>query len=631
MLQDIRERFIGTTGKIVLAVILLLLAGTGLNYTITPKQYVAKVNGEEVSGFDFNQAYQSQLARFGGQDLPPAFLDQIQTVALEQTVGLTALRQHLADSGYRVSDKQVSDIIRQDPAFQVDGVFDSELYGRVLAQQFTSKAAYETNMRKRLAISQFQAGLTGSAFMTPAEFRRLIELSNQQREVEYAVMSADAYIDQVTVTDDDIALVYESSPTRFQTPEKVSLEYVLVDDALARDRIDMSDTALQTYFESIKDQYVAQEQRRARHVLLRNDEDPAAATALATELLARITAGESFEDIASEYSDDGGSASRGGDLGFVGRGDFVGPVEEAVFGMQPGELSGIVQSEFGLHIIRLEEIRAGDAPTLASERADVEARYQAEQQGATLLTLQQELGNQLFSADSLQQIADAMNLEILTATDYTENSTLPFGSSDAMRSAVFGADAIEDGKLRDVQIDDSSTAVIRITDRTPSGREPLVSVAESIRTELTGERALALATAQGEQLAGVLDTQPTTDFEALVANTPAQVFPKRLIGRRDTEVPPAVAAATFDAVLSDVDSPVVGSVSAPGVGFVVYRLTRVIAGSASDMPPQQLELARSQLAQREAQLQLDAYGNAVRESASIKYGAALEQNSAPDF
>ncbi|MEL6868583.1 MAG: SurA N-terminal domain-containing protein [Pseudomonadota bacterium] len=634
MLQDIREKFIGTTGKIVLAVILLLLAGTGLNYTITPSQYIAKVNGENVATFEYDQNYSRQASRFGGQELPEAFKQQLSAVALEQTILQTALRQHLEKAGYRLSDAQVSEIIRSDPAFQVDGAFDQETYRRVLAFQNLTPAAFEASFRKRLAIAQFQNSVNESAFMTPAEFRTLIELSNQQREIEYAVLSADNFTDQVTVSDDDVEAVYDTSPTRFQTPESVTVEYVLVDDALARERVDMSEEALQAYFERIKGDYVAQEQRRARHVLLRNDEDPEAAATLAASLLARIQTGEPFADIATEYSDDGGSARQGGDLGWVSRGDFVGPVEDAVFSMQPGDLSDVVQSEFGLHIIRLDDVREGDAPTLASERADVEARYRAEQQGQTLLALQQELGNQLFSADTLQDIADAMSLEVQSAADYTADSTLPFGASDSMRDALFGEGAPADGQLSDVRIDDSSTAVVRVVERTPAGRQPLETVAETIRTELVEERALALAVEQGEQLASVLNTEPLTDFDALVANTPAVHFEKRLIGRGDAEVPAAVAAAAFDAVLSDVAEPVVGNVSASGVGFALYRLTRIVAGDVADVPAQQLEAARRQLAQRDAQAQLGVYTEAVRDQSKVKMGALLdqlEQNAAAQF
>ncbi|MEM7612817.1 MAG: SurA N-terminal domain-containing protein, partial [Pseudomonadota bacterium] len=197
MLYDIRERFIGTTGKIVLAVILLLLAFTGFNYTITPKSYVAKVGGEEISLRRVQNAYRAQLERFGDQELPPVLLNQLQAIAVEQVITETALLQYLDEQGFAISDQQIADSITGLEVFQTDGQFDQELYRRLLAQNVMTPATFERDQRAQLMLSQFQATIATSSFFTPAEFRRLIELSNEQREVEWATVSADAFIDDV--------------------------------------------------------------------------------------------------------------------------------------------------------------------------------------------------------------------------------------------------------------------------------------------------------------------------------------------------------------------------------------------------------------------------------------------------
>ncbi|MEM9171982.1 MAG: SurA N-terminal domain-containing protein [Pseudomonadota bacterium] len=627
MLQDIRERLIGTTGKIMLAIILLLLAGTGLNYTISPAPFIAKVNGEEITPSRFDAAMQEQLGRLGEIDLTPALQQQLQRVALEQAVLDEVLVQYLTEQGYRVSDSQISDAIRAVPDFQVDGQFDRDTYQRLVAQRLGITAArFEANIRRDLMVAQYAGSLRESAFMTPGEVRELIELVNEERELEFASVSVDSFLDQVTIEAEAVQAYYDDSPTRFQTPESAMVDYLLVDPALAQSQVEVSDEALAAYFDEIKADYAAEEERRARHILLRNDEDPAAATATAQDLLARLNAGEAFEPLAEEFSADGGSARQGGDLGWVRRGDFVAPVEEAIFAMQPGELSDIVQSEFGLHIVRLEEVRAGDPPTLQSVRSEVEQRYRQSQESALLLSLQGELADQVFSAESLEDIATAMGMEIRTAAEFTADSPLPFGVNEAINAAVFGEQALSEGQLRDVQLDNDRTAVIRVTARTPAGRQPLEAVAEQIKSTLEREAATTLATQSGQALLDTLLAAPDSAFAEVFADSSAQLNEKAFVTRRAPEVPAAVSAAAFDAVLLN-DALYVGSVQAPGVGFVIYRLTDIKAGDPGQLPAQQLDLTRQQLARRSADAQLNALVMALRDEASIKIGNMIEFDS----
>ncbi|MEM8548698.1 MAG: SurA N-terminal domain-containing protein, partial [Pseudomonadota bacterium] len=547
MLQDIRERFIGTTGKVVLAVILLLLAGTGLNYTISPAAYIARVNGKDISPQRFDSTVRTQLARLGDQTITPELQQQVQRLALEQTIQREILIQHIEAQGFRVSDQQVSDFIRQIPDFQVDGVFDADTYRRLIAQALgQAPAQFENDVRRDLLVTQYTGGLLESSFMSPGEARRLIELFREEREVEYATLSADELLPEVVVDEAAVDAYYNDNPTRFQTPQQAAIDYVLVDTALAQTRVDSSDAALAAFFETIKDDYAAQEERRASHILIRNEDAPAAATELITGLAARLAAGEVFEDLAREYSNDGASASRGGDLGWIRVGDLVGPVESALFGLpEPGAISEIVQSEFGLHIIRLDEVRDGDAPTLLSVRDEVEQRYRESQSAEILLSLQRELADQLFAAQSLEEIAEAMSLEVRTVAAFTETSPVPFGINAAMTDALFGDQAIAEGQLRDVQLDAERSAVVRVTARTPAGRQPLEAVAKEIRETLEREAAVALASERGMALLAQLEAAPEAAFAELFAESGMALAERRYVPRQDPTVPAAVASAIF--------------------------------------------------------------------------------------
>ncbi|MEO1582699.1 MAG: SurA N-terminal domain-containing protein [Pseudomonadota bacterium] len=629
MLQDIRETFIGTTGKIVLGVILLLLAGTGLNYTITPKQFAAKVNGEEIPAVEFDREYRGLVSQFGDQQIPEFFLNQLRDQAVEQVLQTRSVQQHLTDAGYAISDEQVRDFLIQVPGFQIDGRFDQETYQVTLANNGFTPAQYENNLRRVLATQQYLGTLIGTEFVTPAEIREFIELRDEQREIEYAVVSPDAFIDQVTVTDADVTAYFESKPDTYRTPEMVDIDYLTVDSAAARANLAFTEEALSEYFESVAEEYTAPEERRARQILLAIGDDAEASRTEAVALRQRLVAGESFETLASEFSIDGGSARQGGDLGWVRPGDFVGPVEDAVFALEAGELSEVVQSEFGLHILRLDDVRGGGAATLADVREEVEERYRDSLVDDALFDLQARVSDLEFEGATLESIAEQTGLTVASFEGYHERRQQPFGEVAEIRNALFGDGAAEnDASTRFVQYDEASV-LIRVNERRPAGRQPIENVAGQIRELLTEQAAQAVADERGAQLSSVLSTDPNISFEALVLNTEAEAFEKQLVSRNSSIIPAALAAAVFDAP-SDVttDAPHTGSVAAPGAGFVIYRMTRVVPGDPSALPQQQLDATRNQIAQQRAALQVDALARALRRSADVEIGPILERQTA---
>ncbi|MFK8053115.1 MAG: SurA N-terminal domain-containing protein [Woeseiaceae bacterium] len=622
MLQDIREKFIGTTGKIILAVILLLLAGTGLNYTLTPNRFVAKVGGEEISLRAVNDEFRNQLARFGDQELPEAFLTQIRAGAVEQVINQTVLQQFLRDEGFAVSDEMIAKAIREVPDFQTDGKFDRDAYAQILSLNQLSPAGFEASQRQRMMMGQFQQNLAASAFVTPDEFRRLIELTGQKREVEFATISSESFKEDLVVTEEEIAAWYEANPLQYQTPASVELDYLLIDENTARNRIDTSDENLRGYYDSIRSQYEASEQRRASHILLDGDDDE-----LAADVLARIRAGEAFETLVTEFSVDGASARNGGDLGWVTTGVFAGPVEDAVFAMEQGQISDVVESEFGLHIIRLDGVRAGDPPVFEEVRDDVTERYVADRLLGEMTDLRSKLDDQYFDNASMEQMAEALGIEVLRVADFTAQSILPFGREEPIVDALFGANAIGDQALSEpVTLDGNRTVVLRVAERQEAGRQALASVQDDIRERLIEEGAAAIAEERGAQLAGALRSEPTMDFETLVLNSGAELTEKKAIERSDASVPAALTAAVFAAPVPQLGSQHVGSVSAPGVGFLIYRMTNVVPGTVPDVPQAQIDAGRRQLALRNGGAQLDAILSELRSRADVEMGNALELN-----
>ncbi|MEN7342968.1 MAG: peptidyl-prolyl cis-trans isomerase [Pseudomonadota bacterium] len=620
MLQDIREKSVGTGGKVFLAAILILLAGTGLNYTLTPKQFVAKVDGDEVSLRDVNNAFINQLRQYGDAELPESFLNQLRAAAVEAVIDDTVLRRHLIEEGFAVSDDAVRQAILEDPSFQTDGKFDRELYDQLLASNQLSVLGYEQDRRRSMMVGQFQQTLIDSAFITPEEFRKRIELSGQQREVEFATVKAASYLEGVTVSEDEIAVWYEANPDRFVTEEELTLDYVLLDENLARAGITVDETTIRDYYQTVRSQYTGEEQRRARHVLLDSGD-----AELAASLLERIRGGESFEEIAAENSIDGASARNGGDLGFVTEDVFVGPVSDALFAMQPGDISDVVESSFGLHILRLDEIRAGTPPEFEAVQEDVTEQYYSERVGPELEALKDTLTDQFFEQAGLEQIATSLGATVNRVEAFTPSSVLPFGREEALVNALFGEDAIGEGAVSEpVELSGDRTVVARVVARKPEGRQPLADVSDEIRERLTETAAEEIANERGAQLAGALRTAPNVDFEALVLNSGAELAEKRFIDRRDVTAPAALAAAVFDAPRPSPGAPQVGSVSAPGVGYIIYRVSDVRPGSVPDLPQAQIDAGRRQLASQIGTSQVIAIRSALRDDADVQMGDLLE-------
>ena len=630
MLQNLREAFIGTTGKVMLAVILLLLAGTGLNYTITPQPFLAKVDGDEVSeqrvNFAFRQLAQQVAAQFGDQALSSEpFLRQVRAEAVNRVVTEVALSSHLTDDGYAISDTQVARSITSNPEFQTDGEFDEDLYTRILASARLSKTLYEANERERLLIGQLSNNLAASAFVTPEEFRRVIELTYEQREVEYAVLPPETFLEGVVVGDDEVASWYESNPTRYQTPAEATVDYVQVDSALARERIEIEDAQLRAHYEKTRDFYKTPEQRRARQVLLRTNEDEAAAREQAIGLVARLRAGEPFEDIARTYSQDGGSARQGGDLGWLSPNDYPdAAVDAAIFSQVANQVSDVVESDFGLHIIQVTDIRSGDIEPFEAVVEDVRQDYLDEQLAAELFALEEALADQLFESDTLEQIAEALGIQIQTVESLNEGAPGPFGPSPDVSETVFGLERLEVGEVSEpISLSGDRTILLRVSARSDAGRQPLEAVAKEIAEELRQQAAADVAAERGAQLAAALSAAPEAEFEPLLADSGATYTATRAVGRNDAEAPAALVAAVFAADVPD-DGVHVGSVSAPGVGFVVYRISDVIPGSPGDITQQQIEAVRAQFARRLGTSDMLALQQSVLDDTSIEIGTALD-------
>jgi peptidyl-prolyl cis-trans isomerase D len=365
MLQRIHD----TMGKWVVVVILGLIAVTFIFWGVgdfqnVGAQFAAKVNGEDVPLTDFNRALQireNQYRTIYRSELPEDVRRELRRAVVDELVRDAALRQRVEEQGYRASVARIDEAIRDVEAFQVDGEYSDQLAVGVLANQGFTPAMFRALTRESLEVGDLQNGIVDSTFLTPAEFRRYIELYNQRREVAYALFDLEPFRASITIDDAAIAARYENNQASYQTAETVDLEYVELALADVAATVEVSEEELRAAYEEERARFETMEQRHARHILIEvADGQDDAARAAAEAVLARLRGGEDFAAVAAEVSADAGTKAQGGDLGWISRGMLVGPFEDALFALETGGLSEAVRSDFGFHVIRLDEVRAGE-------------------------------------------------------------------------------------------------------------------------------------------------------------------------------------------------------------------------------------------------------------------------------
>ena len=372
MLQVIRDRFTGAFAGVLLGMLAVSFIFFGIgNFNFLNAGNVATVEGVDISVFQLENEYQNRLLQLPDYgELPPSTLQLIRANTLEQLIRETLLEVHISEEGYRVGDEQVAEMIQAEPQFQEGGQFKKELYYAWLDQMVVDPRVFEAQQRQGLRSSQIQRGIGATAFVTPSEYRRYLNLYAEQRMASIATFDIASLAETIVVKDEDIQSYYDARPDDFRSPESVDFEYLELNRATLGEEIEISDDVLQDYYAENSGRFLQDEQRSASHILITFDNDEAAAEEQAAALTARAQAGEPFEDLAKQYSKDSGTANNGGALGSVMQSQMPGALGDAIFSMDQGDIYGPVRTEFGFHVVRLLEITPGGPLPLDQVRGE---------------------------------------------------------------------------------------------------------------------------------------------------------------------------------------------------------------------------------------------------------------------
>jgi peptidyl-prolyl cis-trans isomerase D len=498
----------------------------GYNRFMSNEQAVARVGGEPITPQQFEAAHRERLQQIRqslGENFDPSIFDTpaARQATLEAMLADRALRKEAASAHVAVSENRLRQVIGSIPAFQDEGKFSYERYKTLLAAQGMSEASFELRLREDLARQTLLEGVARSALVPAAVAQRLTQLVQETRSVRDKRFRPEDFIAQVKVTDDQVKAHYEANRSQFEIRESIDVQLLaLTLDDIAR-QINVPPAELQTYYEQNKASFTEAEQRRASHILLTVGEggsakDKEGARKLAQDLLARVRAKpEEFAALARQYSKDPGSAGNGGDLGFFGRNMMVKPFEDAAFSLKPGEISDIVESEFGLHVIRVTEVKGGAVQPFEQVRSQIEATYRRQQAQKKFAEAAEQFTNLVYEqADSLQPAADKLALKLQTVPNVTREGPprqAPAAAllTPAVVQALFADDAlVKKRNIAAVEVGGNALVSARVAEHRPASVRPFEEVSAQVREQLQRAQAMTLAREAAKAAAEALRKSP---------------------------------------------------------------------------------------------------------------------------
>ncbi|WP_448213338.1 SurA N-terminal domain-containing protein [Colwellia sp. MEBiC06753] len=634
MLESIREGSQGIIAKVILGFIILTFAVAGIGgYTSSVDNSVATVNGEKISQQAFDQAYQSQRNRMTQQfgemfdtlSADPNYMANFRKGVIDSLINEKLIDQNVDELALRISDEEIKKTIRTMPEFQVNGVFDNNRYLAIINQSgFYQSSDFRDYLRVEMTRRQLSQALVSTEFSLPYQSAQLTALQNQKRDIAYAIVGAQQFTDSVEVTTEEITSFYQNNQSMFENQELVKLDYVALNVADIAKSIEVSDEEVEAFYNENINEFSQDEQRRISHILVEFGDDEAAAQSKAQALLERINSGEDFAEIAKTESADTYSGENGGDLEWIERGVMDEAFDEAAFSLaSAGDVSDVVKSSFGFHIIKLTEFTPKQVKPFAEVKEELIARVSNDKAQNKFFELQQELARVSFEfPDSLDDAAAVINGEVKTSEWVSRlGNPAPFDAPNLI-DAAFSDIVLQEHMNSDlIEVNDSLVMVVRLREHQAASVKPLSEVEPQIAERLTNQKATEKAQTVVEELVAKLAAGESidTDLEAVNSTFTQQADVARFGGTIDS----AIVRKAF--VLPH---PVEGGVSASSAtlangDLAVVQVTAVKAGEATENPTL-AEQKTNQLAQATYQ----SYVNALKANAKITQRKQVEASNA---
>ena len=620
MLQDIRDNSQGVIAKVIIGLIVAIFVLFGAESIIgglTRAPGIAEVNGEEISDFQLQQGVQELINSIGGsaEGIDQSLLEQI---AINQIVEETLLRQAAQAAALGISAERIDRAIIDNPNFQVGGRFEPEFAVRTMNSQGFSIQSYKDALSRQMLLSQVVNAYSSSGFATESELQTLASLSAQTRDFRYLTIPPGTRTLGTPITGDEIASYYESNQTRFVRPESVTVDYVVLDKTSLADAIELEEGAVQAQYEIERSSFEGSAEKRASHILFETGSTLSVDQAIeaATAAIERLNLGESFESLALELSSDQVSAEEGGDIGFSDGSAFPSEIEEALEGLVVGDTAGPVETEFGIHVVKLTEDNSAVFQSFDEVAARIERDLKSAQVEQSFAGALSDLSNLAFESSDLQRLSDELGLDILTSGDFDRSGGGGLFSEPRILEAAFSDEVMLDGNNSDViEIGEERAVVLRVNTITPEGILPLDDVEPEIAVALRSQMERDAVTALGNELATLLEAG--SDTELFLADNELQWRSEVAVRRTQSNVNREIIESIFA-----LPAPASGSVSRSQLSltngtFVMAELTSVTEGSFDALADAEKSAMRESVVGDLGSSELRAFVANLRETGDI--------------
>ena len=582
MLQGMREGARSPWILVIIGLIVLSFVLTGAeSLTFNGSQSgAAEVNGEEISLNELQFAIERQrrqLSELYGDQIDPSFLDDdlLRPSVLNGLIEQALLSDYAASLEIASSPKAVGRAITNNPAFQIDGGFSAEYYRDILRSNGLTNSQYRADQENLDRLQKLQSFVSDAAFVTPMETRASINVAAERRDVRYLVVGEASLAVEGVTSDSAIAAYYDANIEQFAQPERVVASYIILTPEMYMQPVDPAEVAAQ--LADALAEFDSKAESEVAHILITQmeDENSDGYQARIDMVSDRLASGDDFAAIAQELSDDIGSASLGGDLGYTDGSVFPDAMEDAIDSLAVGGVSGAVETDAGTHFILLKQRTAAAQVSDSVLRAEIEENLRTAQSQRDLLLAVDNLRDAVFTAESLVSAADALGVAVNVSAPFSRNVGEDIFDEVALREAAFADDVFIGNNNSDViELSGNRFVALRVNDRLPEGSKPLQAVQGDIIATLERQ-------AREQQLEGLIADVNTAletgkSLESIAESKNLEWRVELAATRQNTLLPPEVLQAAFAKQAGDTQS--VSAIDVTSGGYALVQLARVTAG-----------------------------------------------------
>ncbi|MEW6678484.1 MAG: SurA N-terminal domain-containing protein [Pseudomonadota bacterium] len=610
MLEAIRDRAQGWIAKVILALLIVPFALWGVDSYFTgggQEKPAATIDDAEISAREFQKSLADQKEALGGKVDDKA----LRQLVIDQLINTRLLTDAATRAGFAILEPQIQAVLQGLEPFQENGQFSQARFDAWLRSRGMSQGELMALLHQDLLLRQVQTGLTEGALVAKPSVDQLAKLLGQQREVNEIEFQAQRYAGQVQVDDAAVQADYDAHKDAYATPRQVRVQYAVLSQSEMGKSIQVDEEAVRKFYEANLTRFQEPDRRRASHILIQvpdgaDDKVRAQARQQAESILAEARQTPArFADLARQHSQDPGSGQNGGDLGAFTRDAMVKPFADAVWAMQPGEIRGLVESQFGFHIIRLDGVVPGARMGLEVVRDEVLQELRQQEAQRRFAEAAERFSNMVYEQpDSLEPVAKEFGLKLETSGWVDEKQAAPaFLANPRLQESLFSEDSLNKrNNVEAVEVAPNVLVSARVVEYRPAGVRPLADVTAEIRQKLVQEQSRKMAIEAGKQaLANAQSGQPVAGWSAAMTlsrvqplNIPREAV-KAVFRANVTKLPVHIGVETSD-------------------GYRMYRITRV---NDTDVSAQVAPMA-ADLRRMVAQEEVRAYVESLKAGADIQ-------------